>query len=806
MLTLPRLTAALLASQVPAGAGAQNPPQVLPEQRHELEPAGVVSWSELLRLDRELLRIAPRAPRSAPWPEAPPEAFLDELPARRIAPGAPLPPAAPLGSCSGHVTEPALELTFQGLPDNGTAIPPDTMGAVGPAHVMTTLNDRYRIRNRLGTVLSTVNIDTFWSSVGSGDVFDPKTLYDAAAGRWIAVACADRDLATSRVLFAMSDGGDPTGTWRFYSFDGDAADATWVDYPGVGLNSLWIAITMNMFGNNGGSFQGVKMWAIDRSTALAGGPLTVSTFPTGFDMTPGGSKGFTIQPCVTHDAAESTLYLINNNFTDASGNLLRLSRLTGTGPAPAWSVVPGSSYASGGFFQIPNDFGTVQGDAPQLGDPRLIETNDSRTLNAVLRNGSLWCTHSGERLGRTAVYWYEITPTALPAPLVQSGFIDGGSGVHHYFPSIAVNCAGDACIGFTRSRSTLHAEGVYALRLAADALGTLRPVRVLKDGEDWYYKTFGGTRNRWGDYSATLVDPVDDKTFWTHQEYARPHSGAGDDGSRWGTMWGRIGSCGQPTIDQQPSSVAACEGGTATLTIAATASNAPITFQWRKDGATLAGMIGTSLVIDPVTVGDAGTYDVLVTDGCGSLISAPASLTVNAVTITQQPASQQACPGGMVTFVVGATGANPLAYQWRKGGLDIPGETASSLTLDPVAPADAGSYTARVTDAGGCSKTSAAAALTVLEGVAIQSQPQGLTACKHLSASFAVTATGSAPLSYQWRRNGQDLPGQTASLLLISPLHTNHAGSYDVVVTNACGSVTSSPAVLVVEVCKIHPR
>ena len=101
----------------------------------------------------------------------------------------------------------------------------------------------------------------------------------------------------------------------------------------------------------------------------------------------------------------------------------------------------------------------------------------------------------------------------MPGPISQSGVLDGGEGVHHYYPSITANANSDAFIGFSRSDPTRFAEGVYSSRSAGDPLGTMDPISVLKPGEDSYIKDFGFGSIRWGDYSATVVDPSDDLSF-----------------------------------------------------------------------------------------------------------------------------------------------------------------------------------------------------------------------------------------------------------------------------------------------------
>jgi hypothetical protein len=118
--------------------------------------------------------------------------------------------------------------------------------------------------------------------------------------------------------------------------------------------------------------------------------------------------------------------------------------------------------------------------------------------------------------------------------------IDGGFDMHHFFPSIAANDDGDIALGFTRSDSSRFAEAVYTTRRHDYPLGALDSLEVLKLGEDGYVKDFGGDEVRWGDYSATMVDPLDDHTFWTLQEYAETDVGSSASSDRWGTWWGHI--------------------------------------------------------------------------------------------------------------------------------------------------------------------------------------------------------------------------------------------------------------------------
>jgi len=172
--------------------------------------------------------------------------------------------------------------------------------------------------------------------------------------------------------------------------------------------------------------------------------------------------------------------------------------------------------------------------------------------------------------------------------------------------------------------------------------------------------------------------------------------------------------------------------------------------------------------------------------------------------ITAHPISRAVCAGGERTFFVTANGSG-LTYQWRKNGVNIPGATTNGLTLLNVTANDAGSYDVVVTNACGTA-TSTAATLEVNTTLAITAQPVSLVRAAGQSAAFAVTASGGG-LSYQWRRDGVNIPGATSSSLAIASVTPSYAGSYDVVVTNACNSATSSAATLTVD-CQtitVHP-
>ena len=255
-----------------------------------------------------------------------------------------------------------------------------------------------------------------------------------------------------------------------------------------------------------------------------------------------------------------------------------------------------------------------------------------------------------------------------------------------------------------------------------------------------------------------------------------------------------------PAIDTQPVSQTIDEGTDARFSVVAMGS--VLTYQWRRDGADIAGATAATYVLHGATLADNGaTFTVRVQNAAGMVVSSGAVLSVTqlAPAITTQPADVTVVEGSPVSFTVVATGSL-LSYQWLRDGVAIPGATASSLDLGLADPADDGArFSVLVSNAAG-SVTSAQASLHVsLRTPRISTQPADLTVTEGDSASFSVGAVGTA-LRYQWRRNGTDVPGATSpSYDLASTALSDDGARFSVVVSNTVGGVTSAEATLHVQ-------
>ena len=490
----------------------------------------VVNFADLAKLRPQ----APVTPQQRVVPRIP-------MPARnRLLPPAPLTPpiAAPQAAPSPRAPSSAPIANFDAQDDNGLIIPPDTMGAVGPNHLVVPLNSGIRSQTKTGTAVGTIQtLDNFWLSTGATHVFDPRMLYDPYNNRWIFSAASDAASANSSLLIGVSTTNDPTGTWHLWRIPADTQGTSWADYPGLGFNSKWIVASVNMFTNTNNSFVSTKTYVFSAADLYAGGAGAFKLFIGENDAS---GVDFTWVPAASYDPTQTTEYLVQD--WDGSHSQLKLGSITGAigSETLTTDIFPAGSST---WLSCPTTNCSNLDFAPQLDDTHKINTGDSRILNFLYRAGSLWAAQTVflpfASPTHTAAQWWQFQPDGT---VLQFGRVeDANAAVFYAYPSIAVNKNGDALLGFSSFSSTQYASAGYAFRAAADASNTMRDSGILKAGLAPYFKTFSGTENRWGYYSATMVDPVNDLDFWTIQEFA----GLGDtapcsQASCWGTWWGHF--------------------------------------------------------------------------------------------------------------------------------------------------------------------------------------------------------------------------------------------------------------------------
>lgn len=283
-----------------------------------------------------------------------------------------------------------------------------------------------------------------------------------------------------------------------------------------------------------------------------------------------------------------------------------------------------------------------------------------------------------------------------------------------------------------------------------------------------------------------------------------------------------------PAITSQPQNLTVASGSPATFSITVSDVGS-VNYQWYFNTNTLlSGQTGSSLNLASATNGNAGYYTVAASDSFASVTSSPALLTVSSQlippSISVQPQPQTVTNGFSANFSVTAGGSSQLLYQWYFNsntgnpnllGTGLGGQTSSTLSFT-VGSGSGGYYSVIVSNTVG-TVTSSPALLTVAPAItkpSITAQPQPQSVTNGLTANFSVTATGSASLNYQWYFNantgspnllGSGLGGQIGSTLSFA-VDTNSAGYYTVIVTNAGGAATSTPALLTVIVPAINAK
>jgi hypothetical protein len=215
-----------------------------------------------------------------------------------------------------------------------------------------------------------------------------------------------------------------------------------------------------------------------------------------------------------------------------------------------------------------------------------------------------------------------------------------------------------------------------------------------------------------------------------------------------------------------------------------------VEFQWKHSGVALPGETNVTLLITDLHADDAGVYSVTVTQPAVGLSfdTGPASLN-GPVVITQPPASINVRPGSNAVFAINASGVNPIRYQWRFNGGDIPGATNATLALTNCQLSNAGVFDVAVSNSFG-PVASAPAALGILINPAITVQPLGQSVALGGSVTLSVAITGSpAPFVFEWRRGSigvwTNVTSEPASFFTLTNVQTNQAGNYRVVIKNA---------------------
>ena len=468
-------------------------------------------------------------------------------------------------------------LTFEGIGDLCGCQPSDSEGDVGPNHYVEAINLSFKVFDKNGNTLAgPTTYDSFFAPLtgtpcGSAqNDGDPFVMYDNQADRWVITDFAFPSFPGSSFweCIGVSQSPDPiAGPWALYAIQVDPANPTFLgDYPKLAIwndggtqNAYFL--TMNLF-TNFTTFNGVRAYALDRVSMLAGGPTH--------------AIGFTVGLAGVGDSYSFVAANFRTGDPPPAGRDEMVLAVDGSIPGVTLTQVharffhvdfanPGNSTFGVGANHTPNAEITVNPFVqawtaqtydlvPQQGTSVKLDTVGDKIMTPVVyqnRNGteSLWAdqtTMLNFPNGPTAVSWYQFDVTGgnFPAtPVQQQDWTNGGDGLWRWMPSIAVDQNGNTVIGYSTSNTTIFPSIRYAGRLASD------PPSNLAQGEGIMFAGVGPQTNgpRWGDYTRTEVDPSTGMDFWHINQYAQ--------GGDWHTRIGKFnfqGGGSRPTPTPRP--------------------------------------------------------------------------------------------------------------------------------------------------------------------------------------------------------------------------------------------------------------
>ena len=430
--------------------------------------------------------------------------------------------AAPLGfSLPAEATNISIGLNFTSstLFTDSFFIPPDTMGGVGMEHIVELINGRYSVYDKdTGTRVQTSSLNQFWIDAGvsllGGSAFDPRIVYDPFSERWF--AASGNNLGNSvtfpNYLVAVSNASDPTLGWTGLEIE----TSGFADFPTLGFNADGVFL--------GGNTNALLV--LPKDDLINGRVVNKTLFEP--------SNIFVSQPVINLDNTGLPATFLSNTGT-SSGSFRRLD-VTGDITSP---TLEESSVSVEPFFS--------RFSAEQPGPKQNLEIFGGSIFHAnlVQQNGAIWGVQTVNNGGRAAIRWFEID--ADTNETLQEGLIADDQ-LEFYYGSIAVNEFDEVAIGFSGSSKNQFVSSFAVVGDTIEGQTIFGNPLLLKEGVADYEVTFGAGRNRWGDYSATVVDPSDPNTFWTFQEFVSAEN-------QWSTQITELKIA--PTTVPEPASVLA---------------------------------------------------------------------------------------------------------------------------------------------------------------------------------------------------------------------------------------------------------
>ena len=546
------------------------------------------------------------------------------------------------------VTSPAPILSFNGVMDDGTSIPPDIEGATGLNYVIETTNQKFSIFNKTtGALVSNVNINTFFNASGGNGYFDPHCAYDAIFNRFLVVIDGNTSGGNGGLFLAISKTSDPTGAWYVYTVDDGINQNTLLDFPLLGYNKNWVVLTANLFS---GSSPTTEVYIMSRASLYAGTQGTITHFSD--------ANSFSVTPAQTMDTVQALEYLVQNSNGSSGGNgYVQIGTISGTVASPV--------YTAGTQIGIAQPWSDNTISPKQPGGGVTLDDNlDTRICTAEYINGSLWFTHAVGLPASNPTYsgvdWWQVNASALT--VTQFGRVYDATTPNFYiYPSIRANAAGDALLSYGLSSTSTYASAVYSFHASTDAVNTMQNFYSYKAGVGAYDVTqsFGG--NRWGDYFGTAVDPVDN-SFWAFGQWANsPSGGSGVFGTQIAHVGASVVVHSAPVANFQANVTTSCTG---VIQFSDLSTNAPTSWLW-----TFGDGITSTLQNPTHTYLTNGTYTVTL-KATNSYGNNTKTLT-GYITINEPagPAVTGASHCGSGTFSLSANTTNPVSWYDSTGNI-----------------------------------------------------------------------------------------------------------------------------------------
>lgn len=416
---------------------------------------------------------------------------------------------------------------------NSQALPPDANGAIGPQHFVEFINGAFAAydRNNPGNVLRESDID-FWFNAGVSvasdqGVTDPRVIYDPLSQRWFAsmidfdANAADPTLEANDFLLAFSATADPTGDWVAFRFRADTKSNAFADFPTLGVDSNAVYLSGNMF-KGGDNNLGPNLVCIPKADLLNSN-LTTRTY---FGILDPSVYGWVLQPATSSDAASSGSVLSMGDIgsdSELHSNIF-MFHVLGPNHAGATLSTPVEITVAPYFcpFNFDMDFPLFNPTQPD--NTRQLQANDPRFSAKVYSvGGVLYGVHNTEFNDRIAIQWYRVDSAS--GALLEQGMISD-SDLDLFFPSIAATPSGAVVIGCNGSSIDTFISGFAYVGQTTAGITTFGGHQLLQSGKvsyhdlnELYLSSDPVPESRWGDYSATSVDPNDPTHIWTIQMF-----------------------------------------------------------------------------------------------------------------------------------------------------------------------------------------------------------------------------------------------------------------------------------------------